>query len=120
MHEQPEVREAVEVAQRAVHDRFELHARLHVRRGDGLERHAVERAIRAAHHADRGVCDRGHRVAPLEREDVDLGAGGELAGAVRGDHEAVALAERAGHVRALALGRGRLEHAVGAAHERAR
>ena len=48
----------------------------------------------------------------LEAQQVDFGARRERPGAVRGDREPVALAQRAGHVRALALGRPGHEHAV--------
>src|SRR5215217_4844631 len=51
-----------------------------------------------------------------EKQQLDLGPGGQLR-AVGHDREAVALAERAGHVRALAFGRRGFQHAVRGRHE---
>jgi hypothetical protein len=53
--DQPDVREAVEVAHRAVDAGVQRDRRLDLGRGDGLQRHAVERRVRAPHDADRDV-----------------------------------------------------------------
>src|SRR4051812_35079421 len=72
-----------------------------------VSQHPATDAVRPAHrlHAKCQARDSTEASDALEAQEVHVGPRGERTGAVGGDREAVALAQRAGHVRALALRR---------------